>query len=410
MLVGSPSRRGRCQSCPTGLGRRARRRRSSYCAALDGRSTSPSLAGGQLGHLTQGGAVADGDPGGRSRRPSRGRRRSQASTARTAPRTPLVAGESAAGCRRAERSRPARSPASGPGERSWPVGFGVVALRRPANSICRAIAPATATAMPLTMRAAVPLLSCSLRTASCQDDRARPRRATTASTTHGSSAVTPTSSRMTPPVTMVLVEVAVVRGPCRSSGRACRGRPAAAAAATTAGVGGLGRTHHAERFDHHAAQREQRDQHGGRRDRDGDQDGEYGRGVEVAREDADRRTVRRSPAIWRPIRKKPVPKTSPSKAPASASPAAIRRVIRLSAPTSRSAASLPVAPLAAEAYGRGDEHADRHQQHHEDRRGRAGAGPGPSPSRAASGSPNGVDARDAGVVVVVLGQVLGRRV
>ncbi len=46
------------------------------------------------------------------------------------------------------------------------------------------------------------------------------------------------------------------------------------------------------------------------------------------------------PAAWRPIRKNTVPTASPSSDPASASPAAIRRVIRPSEPTSRSAASL----------------------------------------------------------------------
>ncbi len=45
------------------------------------------------------------------------------------------------------------------------------------------------------------------------------------------------------------------------------------------------------------------------------------------------------PATWRPIRKNTVPKARPSSDPANASPAAIRRVIRLSEPTSRSAAS-----------------------------------------------------------------------
>lgn len=71
----------------------------------------------------------------------------------------------------------------------------------PVNSICRAMAPATATAMPLTVRAAVPLLNWSRRMASCQATPLEPSRATTVSTTHGSSAVTPTSSSRTPPVT-----------------------------------------------------------------------------------------------------------------------------------------------------------------------------------------------------------------
>ncbi len=45
------------------------------------------------------------------------------------------------------------------------------------------------------------------------------------------------------------------------------------------------------------------------------------------------------PTSSRPSRKNPVPNTSPSAAPASASPAAIRRVMPPSEPTSRSAAS-----------------------------------------------------------------------
>ncbi len=51
-------------------------------------------------------------------------------------------------------------------------------------------------------------------------------------------------------------------------------------------------------------------------------------------------TISTEPASCRPSRKNTVPKTSPTSEPASASPAAIRRVIRLSEPTSRSAASL----------------------------------------------------------------------
>ncbi len=55
--------------------------------------------------------------------------------------------------------------------------------------------------MPLTIRAAEPLLNWSLRTASCQDTEPESSRTTTASTTHGSRAVTPTSSSTVPPIT-----------------------------------------------------------------------------------------------------------------------------------------------------------------------------------------------------------------
>ena len=68
----------------------------------------------------------------------------------------------------------------------------------PPNIICRAIAPATATVMPLTARAAEPLLNWSRRVASCQGTGPPRSRATTASTSHGSSAVSPKSTRMEP--------------------------------------------------------------------------------------------------------------------------------------------------------------------------------------------------------------------
>ena len=47
----------------------------------------------------------------------------------------------------------------------------------PPNSVCSAIAPATATAMPLTTRADAPPSSCSRRTASCHGDAAARRAA-----------------------------------------------------------------------------------------------------------------------------------------------------------------------------------------------------------------------------------------
>jgi hypothetical protein len=61
-----------------------------------------------------------------------------------------------------------------------------------------AITPATETAMPETARTAVPLSSCNRRTASSQATPPPPRRCTTASTSHGSSRARPTSSRATP--------------------------------------------------------------------------------------------------------------------------------------------------------------------------------------------------------------------
>ncbi len=71
----------------------------------------------------------------------------------------------------------------------------------PANSIWMATAPATATVTPLTVRAAVPLLSCSLRMASCQESGPPRKRFTKPSTSHGSSAVTPTRTSTAPAAT-----------------------------------------------------------------------------------------------------------------------------------------------------------------------------------------------------------------
>lgn len=67
--------------------------------------------------------------------------------------------------------------------------------------------------MPLTMRAAVPLLNWSLRMASCQATPPEFSRLTTASTTQGSSAVMPTRSSMTPPMTRNWLKFPLVR-PC----------------------------------------------------------------------------------------------------------------------------------------------------------------------------------------------------
>ncbi|CAM5307124.1 hypothetical protein SBADM41S_09699 [Streptomyces badius] len=81
---------------------------------------------------------------------------------------------------------------------SWPVARLKSAFIA-ANSIWRAIAPATATVTPLTARDAASLLSWSLRTASCQGTGPPRSRFTHASTSHGSSRARPTSTSTAPP-------------------------------------------------------------------------------------------------------------------------------------------------------------------------------------------------------------------
>ncbi|MFD7509243.1 hypothetical protein ACFV5N_07835 [Streptomyces sp. NPDC059853] len=74
----------------------------------------------------------------------------------------------------------------------------VCSSRTPPKSIWSAMAPATATVMPLTAREAGPLPSWSRRTASCQET-GPPRRAPThRSTIHGRNAVAPTRTSTMP--------------------------------------------------------------------------------------------------------------------------------------------------------------------------------------------------------------------
>ncbi len=207
------------------------------------------------------------------------------------------------------------------------------------SSPCSAMAPATETAIPETARTAVPLSSWSRRTASCQATLPPPSRRTVASTTQGSSNATPTSRAATPghdpvlePGALVLEPVAQrvqQRQPCH---RQDQPPPQPAAAVTAA-------AHHAERLDHHPAQRRHRDHdrddrnqhHDQRRERPGPAGSRRGR--------SSCRPARTGRTPRRPAPNSSPPTTSPSRAPARVSPAAIRRVMAASAPTSRSAAS-----------------------------------------------------------------------
>ena len=145
-----------------GPGGASPRSSSPSSSAVCTTKTSPSL---------QEGDARPARAGRRSRRRSaavggsrrRSARRSRRWTARRARSTP----PDALGAARARARRPRQSAGDVPRTSTciWArVGvlagvLGVVARATPAKSICRAIAPATATAMPLTMRAAVPLLS-----------------------------------------------------------------------------------------------------------------------------------------------------------------------------------------------------------------------------------------------------------
>lgn len=127
----------------------------------------------------------------------------------------------------------------------------------------------------------------------------------------------------------------------------------------------LGRANHAERLDDHSAQGQQRHRDRGRRDRDGDQDGERGRRVEVAREDADPEELDGAGDLATDQEEYDAegqPEEGATECLARGDPAGHPAVGADESERGEPA----VAPLAADAHARGDEDADRHQQHHED--------------------------------------------
>lgn len=220
--------------------------------------------------------------------------------------------------------------------------------------------------MPFTMRAAVPLLNWSLRTASCQETEPEFSRATTASTIHGSSAVMPTRSRMTPPVTMYslkfpfsvplpIIGTSSPIPPSGSSSRHHRRRRAGLAVRTTPS-GSMTTPRRASSVTATAAAGTAM----------AIRPHEYGRRVEVAREDAEAEDLDRArdlAADQEEAGAEDQPEHRSGERLARGDPAG-HPAVGADQPQRREPA---VAPLAAEAYGRGDEDADRHQQHHEDR-------------------------------------------
>lgn len=234
----------------------------------------------------------------------------------------------------------------------------------PVNSICRAMAPATATAIPLTMRAAVPLLNCSRRTASCQATPPESSRPTTVSTIQGSSAVTPTSSSRTPPTTryplkspfslpLPIIGESIARPATGSSSRHHSRRRAGRAVRTTPS-GSMTTPRSANSVTRTLP-----------RHREGDQEGEQRGGRQIAREDADAEQVDRAhefPAEQEEAGAEHQPEHGAGQCLAGRDPAR-HAAVGADQPQCREP---PVPPLAAEPHRRRDEDGDRHQQHHED--------------------------------------------
>lgn len=282
---------------------------------------------------------------------------------------------------------------------SWPVARLKSAFIA-ANSIWRAIAPATATVTPLTARDAAPLLSWSLRTASCQGTGPPRSRFTQASTSHGSSRARPTSTSTAP----AAIGNGFTGSYAYSSTRPVN--PSSARPAT-----GMSSRHQSrmapalppaydtERFDHHRAHRDQRDEHGGQRHRDRDQQGEQRIGHHVGRERADVPDLHRADELPS-HQEEDQPDQQPEHRPEQGLPGGDAPGGTDVRADQAQCGEPAVAPVAAEAHGGGDEDGDRHQQHHTDhdgqhdqqRRERVGLAVGP-----VSGDPSGAGA--AGVRV-----------
>lgn len=155
-----------------------------------------------------------------------------------------------------------------------------------ANSICRATAPATATVTPLTAREAAPLLSWSRAGGQLPGDRAAAHPPDAGLDQPGQEKGQPDEDEHRASGDRIRVDDAVLVDPApesedRESGDRQQQPPPEATLAAAAVA------YDTERLDDHGAHGDQGDEHGGERNREGDQHAEPGVGGQVGGEGAD---------------------------------------------------------------------------------------------------------------------------
>ncbi|WP_461009367.1 hypothetical protein [Streptomyces capparidis] len=210
--------------------------------------------------------------------------------------------------------------------------------RTPFSSDSSAIAPATATVMPATARAADSPPTWRRRVASCQDSGPPPSRRTTAPTSHGSTGTSPASTSTEPaasaqvsasvPLTTPSDLVSRIARPSAGAGSRHHSRRLRGPVPRTTPSGSTATPRSANRATPTAAAGTPSTT----------REVSTGSGETSAGKALTSYSVT-EPANRRSTRKNPAPAATPSTAPSRVSPAAIRRAVGRSAPTRRIAAS-----------------------------------------------------------------------